>query len=869
MKKIVLLFVIVAGLHAFQKDSEPEKKIVRNFMALVHDLPHEKIYLHTDKSAYTVGENIWFRAYGVHALLNVPGIPSKFMYVDLVDKRDSLVNRVKLAVRDSCFYGQLPLSKSLQQGEYCLRAYTYNMQNQDKDWVFRKKIRVINPMDSRVWTEVSYKKEKGNYYAVVRFLDGNKEPFAQMPVTYVLNPKGYRFTETRIGTDRNGEVRIKVDTSDRILRLGFHEGKPFSFERYIRLPDLREEFDVQFFPEGGSLLVGNRQQVAFKAIGTDGYPVDVEGEIFQDSIPLFSIKSEHDGMGSLRLPVNWGVKFQARVTTADGREKWFDLPESRVDDWGIAVSQQGKNIEYLVMKGENAKIKNDLYVLVHSRGMVFDFRQVTGPVRGKVDRDLLPEGISQVVLMDKDGNVYSQRQFFVKRKERPGMIISSNKEHYRARELVELEIDFDKTFEGIPEGSFSLAVTDDQKVQQDSLEDNILSNLLLTSYLKGYIKDPAYYFNDTATILEQHLDLVMQTHGWTRFDPGKIARGEFPKGKYEIEVGQIISGKVKNFWGKDSRGAGITLLSNYGDSRLTETDEQGRFVIDDLLFKDSTLFFVQALNVKGRRSVEVMVDPERFLAPEYFLPNTLSVKAEDDKFLEKFSQNYYYENGQKIYVLDEVNVTRQKAAKSLSFYDHVARYQVDSAQLAELPNVDIFQLAQLQFPGITIGADSLGNPYPLYRGKRMYILVNDFEEDINIVRMLPKEELLGMALLEPVHGKMFFGDRGSDGVLLITRNPNYIPRKEQRVNILPFRLLGYQTPEEFYVPRYDVDSVRRDNRYDERTTIYWNPVVKLTGNKKAKVSFYTADLYGTYSVILEGITREGIVCRQREKLKLE
>ncbi|MFR7810260.1 MAG: hypothetical protein ACLU4N_13910, partial [Butyricimonas faecihominis] len=213
---------------------------------------------------------------------------------------------------------------------------------------------------------------------------------------------------------------------------------------------------------------------------------------------------------------------------------------------------------------------------------------------------------------------------------------------------------------------------------------------------------------------------------------------------------------VKNFWGKDSKGAGITLLSNYGDSRLTETDERGRFVIDDLLFKDSTLFFVQALNVKGRRGVEVMVDPERFLTSEYFLPNVLNVKEEDDKFLEKFSQNYYYENGQKIYVLDEVNVTRQKANKNSSFYDHVARYQVDSAQLAELPDVDIFQLVQLQFPGVTIGADSLGNPCPFYRGKQMYILVNDFEEDINIVRMFPKRELLGMALLEPYTGKFFW-----------------------------------------------------------------------------------------------------------------
>lgn len=35
-------------------------------------------------------------------------------------------------------------------------------------------------------------------------------------------------------------------------------------------------------------------------------------------------------------------------------------------------------------------------------------------------------------------------------------MISSNKKRYRARELVELELEFDKTFEGVLEGSFSL-----------------------------------------------------------------------------------------------------------------------------------------------------------------------------------------------------------------------------------------------------------------------------------------------------------------------------------------------------------------------------------------------------------------------------
>lgn len=88
------------------------------------------------------------------------------------------------------------------------------------------------------------------------------------------------------------------------------------------------------------------------------------------------------------------------------------------------------------------------------------------------------------------------------------------------------------------------------------------------------------------------------------------------------------------------------------------------------------------------------------------------------------------------------------------------------------------------------------------------------------------------------------------------------------MNLVSFKLLGYQEPQEFYVPRYDVDSVRQDSRYDERTTIYWNPVVKVQRGKKARVSFYTADTYGTYSVIVEGVTRDGAVCRKRSTLIL-
>lgn len=822
MKKAILLLVGIIGSIAFQEYSGFEEQVVKNFNSFVQR-PHEKVYLHTDKSAYVVGENVWFRAYGVHALVHVPEILSRFIYVDLVDKRDSLVERVKVGMRDSCFYGQVPLPENLPQGEYCLRAYTYNLQNQGDEYLFKKKIRVVNPMDSKVQTDVSYRKTKDGYVAMIKFLDGNAEPYARIPVLYSIGARKLGDPGKKVYTNEKGELEIKIDSANQVVNLSFVDGKPFSFNRYIRVPELQDDFDVQFFPEGGSLLVGNLQQVAFKAIGSEGHPVKVVGTVYQDSIPLFEMSSEHDGMGSFKLPVNWGKKFRALVKTTDGMEKWFDLPNSRVDGWGISVAKEGESmIDYLVMQGEETTPSEPLYVLVHSRGIVFDIRPVTGKTKGRIDKKLLPEGIVQVVLMDGEGKVYSQRLFFVKHDDiYPELSVKADKRQYVAREPVELEIGFEG---GEQEGVFSLSVTDDQKVYADSLADNILSNLLLTSDLRGYIEDPAYYFNESTAEVDRHLDLVMQTHGWTRFDPGKITRGEFPSAKYEIEVAQMVSGQVKNFWGKRSAGANIILLSNYGKYYMVETDENGYFTVDNLLFNDSTRFMVQAMSAKGNQRVEVAIREDHLISPAYNLPNTIVEKKKDEEFLGKFGLNYYYENGEKIYVLDEVNVTRRKKNKVYSFYDNLAERQLDSAKLAMYADrYDIFQVLLAEVPGLSFTKDTTGD-VAMMDGRPMRVMVNDVEENMMLVKSIPVKMLLNISVIERERARVLLGDPGAGGILSITAKPGYWKSDSRdRLNLVSFKLLGYQEPQEFYVPRYDVDSVRQDSRYDERTTIYWKP----------------------------------------------
>ena len=330
----------------------------------------------------------------------------------------------------------------------------------------------------------------------------------------------------------------------------------------------------------------------------------------------------------------------------------------------------------------------------------------------------------------------------------------------------------------------------------------------------------------------------------------------------------MISGRVNNFWGKKSKGANIVLISNYGLCRMAETDETGNFLIDGLAFHDSTSFLVQALSAKGRRGVTVNIDQDEFLPPYYTLPNTLEAKKKEDDFYKKFGQDYYYENGEKVYVLDEVLVSRRKQKKSYSFYDNIANHQLDSVQIAENAALDITWIVQ-QLPGVTFEKGDDGEDCFKQFGRKLYVLVNDFEETMDQIRLIPTGALRNISLLDQMQGKIFFGDRGANGVLIISAEPGWTPKDLGRPNVLPFKIMGYQIPDEFYVPKYEIDSVRRDNRYDERSTIYWQPVVKISKDASAKLSFYTADTYGKYSVIVEGITSRGVICRKRVPLILK
>ena len=94
---LLLSFLLVSvGLFSFVNEDEPLKKLFSNFQNFNANHTQEKVYLHTDKPYYAIGDDIWFKAYVVDAQTLTSTPQSNILYVDLIDGRDSIKKTLRI-----------------------------------------------------------------------------------------------------------------------------------------------------------------------------------------------------------------------------------------------------------------------------------------------------------------------------------------------------------------------------------------------------------------------------------------------------------------------------------------------------------------------------------------------------------------------------------------------------------------------------------------------------------------------------------------------------------------------------------------------------------------------------------------------------
>ena len=839
--------------------------IIANF-SLMERIPKEKLYLHLDKPFYGAGEKIWFKGYLVNAITHQDNAQSNFIITELINRSDSIVERKKIR-RDSLgFHNAFTLPATLPAGDYYLRGYSNWMLNEDPDFFFSRNIKIGNSIDNTIVSSIEYQQEDDTHYtAKIKFTSNVQAVFENTTIKYLYLENGKIKNKGKKKTDENGWISISLpDLKSPVARrieVEFDDPQ-YIYKRTFHLPVFTNDFDVKFFPEGGALINIPHQNVAFKAQGADGFSKEIEGFLFNSKgDTLTNSRSEHNGMGIFTMnPVN-NETYYVTVRTNDSITKRFDLPAIEPKGISIAMSHYKQEIRYEIQKTEATEWPQKLFLLAHTRGKLAILQPIN-PKRtfGKMNDSLFTEGITHFMLIDEQGNALSERLIFVPDHKPNQWQITTDQPTYGKREKVSLQIAA-KDSEGNPvEGTFSVSITDRKSIQPDSLADNILSNLLLTSDLKGYVEDPAFYFLNQDARTLRSIDYLMMTHGWRRHKMENVLRTPSLNFTNYIEKGQTISGRIMGFFGANVKKGPICVLApKYNIIATTETDEKGQFIVNTS-FRDSTTFLVQARTKKGFAGVDILMDPPQYPVATHKAPYFNGATTFMEDYLMNTRDQYYMEGGMRVYNLKEVTVTakRERPSSKSIYTGGINTYTVEEDRLQGYGQTAFDAASRL--PSVTI---TNGSEIHIRNNSEPAIIVIDdivYEDASDILKDIQVSDMSSISLLRGADA-VILGPRASGGAVVITlKDPRNRPARPAQ-GIITYTPLGYSESVEFYHPTYDTPEKKNAQRSDFRSTVYWNPELRLDAEGKATIEYYTPDSTAPEDIIIEGVDKNGKVCR--------
>ncbi len=867
------LLVTLVVFTTFQLSAqEPDiKTIAKRFAELWHYNPQEKVYVHTDKPYYNAGETMWFNAYVLNAATHKPDSKSRFVVLELVDETDSIVTRIKIRKDSTAFPGYLKINPEIRPGNYTLRAYTHWMKNTD-DFLFNKKIEIGNNIDTRInCIDEFVKLPDGRWQLKLQFKDTYGKPIVEKEFSFFQSWITGSKKRVVASTQKDGRIVLNLaadpqNVDKKHIEIRLRE-PGIKFTHRLVVPAENQDFAVHFFPESGTFLDDEVQNVAFKAVGADGLSVDVEGKLFnQNDEELLDFNSSHKGMGKFFLKTNPGESYYAIVKTGDKTSKKLSLPATMAKGVSLQLAHNRNRIYYKLLN-KSPLPADSLNLLVHVRGVVYLLLPLTEQ-EGFIPENLFPAGIVTFTVMDRSLNTWCERLFFSRNFQMPTVEATVPKTKYGKREAVEMTFRITDQKLLPFKGNLSLSVTDSDLITPDTLGTNILNSLLLTSDLKGYIEDPGLYFADNSARTREITDLLMMTQGWRRFNTANLLKAKYPVNKFYLEMGQTVSGKVLNAFNKPVADRDVIMYSTY-KNRISgaKTDSAGYFVIDGIEYPDSTEMVLKARSKSKIVDVVLIADKDTFPAIKIPMPVIRKKTAFPEDYFLVSKEKYYTDGGMMVVNLDELTVSAQ--AKPVNPQDALYASTADNMlgpekieEWAGLPVLDIIGMVPgVQYDGQNVSIRGAG-------GNPLFVIDGVETDRIDDVMYLNPSDIESIYVFKGVSATIF-GSRGGNGAIAISL------KKGARYDNLPassmarIKPLGFQKPDTFYMPAYEVDSVRMLPKADLRTTIYWNPQLIPDINGVVKVSFFTADRRSTYRAELEGIGKNGEIVRFSTAIKRE
>lgn len=644
-------------------------------------------------------------------------------------------------------------------------------------------------------------------------------------------------------------------------------------------------FTLNLFPEGGDLIENINSRVAFKTNMQDGLPFAVTGTVVDGKgLKISSFTSTHNGMGFFSITPLAGEKYKALWKDKNGVQHETLLPDAKKQGLALRVIKNNNELIYTLNRTDSADetFKSFTVLAQMHNQTVYGARinmQRKTQISTAIVTDSMPDGIIQITVFNGAQIPVAERIAFV-----------NNNTYYFNTDLHTAEKNITPHGKNVLQvdvgGDFlsnlSIAVTDAALDAPDNNKENIFSGLLLSSDLKGYIYNPAYYFSSDADSVQQHLDLVMMTNGWRRFRWENLLANKWPEIKQQPDNYLSIKGSIfglSKIQLKNKELTGILKTSAKGSSSFffVPVAEDGKFNLRGVYFFDTARMMYQINNDKNKlltstasfsfensRGKPAPID-EKLLSTLYF-----NARPDSNILIKSGKQSALFRSQiemQKTKTLTSVTVTaKQKSLKdkldeqytSGLFSGGFARVFTTEDDPFAQSAMSILDYLRGKVAGMQISTDGDGSI--TRRGSNTDVFLNEMNVDIAMLQSTPMSDVAMIKVFDPP----FFGASGGGAggaVAVYTKKGANLNSNVKGLNEVT--LYGYSPIKEFYMPDYE--KTNDTDTKDYRSTLYWNPFLLLDSKKRRiTIPFFNNDNCKKIRVVIEGMNEYGQLTREEK-----
>lgn len=820
MKKYFFLFIallVFASFISIQENyfTQLIKEKVTNY-ALV-DYP-EKVYVHTDKPYYSVGDDIWFSAYLLNGVTHTKSKKSILLYAELINKNDSIIAKEKLFMGDISAAGNFKIPEKIAPGKYLIRAYTNYMRNENPSSFFKKEISVLSFDTIKTVIKSTQKPLKEKKLAsfkpkLIFYPEGGyivndlknavaiklkSDVFNDLPIsiTIVDNENQFvsKFTTTKLGL---GLFYLQPEQGKSYFAVLNIEGTKY---KYALPKALENGYTLNALNNGKELLINLQSNFNQGLFGTS-LVIHQRGNLLYNTSQSAEKRNQ-----TLKIPIKNLQNGVIHITL-------FNPAKKPVCERLIFINNPSNNATVTITTpkkyyGRRKQVKLNLNVKdITNKSLVSNLSMSVRDLNAYPENNKA-ENIKTWLLLNSDlrGEIKNPGYFFEKENDR--------------------------------ERTYLL----DLIMRTNGWRRFTWQNLLYDTTTK-----PAFKIEKGITISGKTLAMrspygIKSVPTRFTFFGKKVAQEPIQKSnlKGEFSYGPYI------FF--DS--IPVLLEARLTDFNSTKNRDRKVLIIKDKDPKSPKILRDTLLNEPSKdKNINAFLDYEKYL-------KDLDLAFKQQK-----------------YVLDEIVIsTRLKDKESeraeemnnkTSYGSSTRRFDATENNFGNNALDVLYNLQGISIVQDTVYVRNFGNnTLPL-------IMFDETPIDVTDLQSIPASDISFVDLLVGAEASIFTSSGAVVSIYSKSGDGYYSSKNVKRKpGIIDFKAAGFYTAKEFYAPDH-INGIEEQTKADIRTTLHWMPKIKTSKTADVSINFFTSDSKSNYLIEVEGITENGIPVYGTSKIIVE